>query len=371
MTKSKVYFTDMRVLPDYGLLEKLDALMKRSGMESIDFKDKLVAIKITFAERGNMAYIRPGYIARVVKRIQELGGKPFLVDCNTLYYGTRSNAVDHLETAMLNGFNRIEVGCNAMIADGLTGLDSTDIPINLKHVKEAKIGSVIAAADVIISVSHFKGHLGTGFGGTLKNVGMGSGSRRGKMEMHAASKPKIREENCVACGKCIQHCPEKAIAYNDRKKAQIDYQKCIGCGQCVASCHYGAATSAYDQESATVGEKMAEYTYAVLKGKPNFHINILMDISPECDCWAVNDLAIAPNIGMAASFDPVALDRACVDLVNQAPSIPNSALFDKAEYKSGTDKFDHIHPDVTWRDTLIHAEEIGLGTQQYELVKVK
>jgi len=371
MTKSKVYFTDMRVLPDYGLLEKMDALMTRASMDSIDFKDKLVAIKITFAERGNMAYIRPGYIARVVKRIQELGGKPFLVDCNTLYYGMRSNAVDHLETAMLNGFNRIEVGCNAIIADGLTGLDSTDIPINLKHVKEAKIGSVIAAADVIISVSHFKGHQGTGFGGTLKNVGMGSGSRRGKMEMHAASKPKINEADCVACGKCIQHCPEKAIAYNDRKKAYIDYQKCIGCGQCVASCHYGAATAAYDQDAATVGEKMAEYTYAVLKGKPNFHISLMMDISPECDCWSINDLAITPNVGMAASFDPVALDRACVDLVNQAPSIPNSALFDKDEYRSGMDKFDHIHPDVTWRDTLEHAEEIGLGTQQYELVKIK
>lgn len=368
---SKVFFTDMRVLPDYGLLEKLDAIMKRAKMDSIDFKDKLVAIKMTFAERGNMAYIRPGYIARVVKRIQELGGKPFLVDCNTLYYGSRSNAVDHLETAMLNGFNRIEVGCNALIADGLTGLDSTDISIDQKHVKTAKIGNAIAAADIIISVSHFKGHQGTGFGGTLKNVGMGSGSRRGKMEMHAASKPKIKEESCVACGKCIQHCSQKAIAYNKNKKAQIDYSKCIGCGQCVASCHYSAAVAIYDENSATVGEKMAEYAYAVLLGKPNFHISLMMDISPECDCWSINDQAIAPNIGIAASFDPVALDRACVDLVNQAPAIATSILFDKAAYKPTDDKFDHIHPDVTWRDTLTHAEEIGLGSQTYELVKIR
>lgn len=368
---SKVFFTDMRVLPDYGLLEKLDALMKRAGMENIDFKDKLVAIKITFGERGNMAYIRPGYIARVVKKIQDLGGKPILVDCNTLYYGMRANAVDHLETAMLNGFNRIAVGCNAMIADGLTGLDCTEIPINMEYVKNAKIGSAIAAADIIISVSHFKGHQGTGFGGALKNVGMGSGSRQGKMEMHAASKPKILEEKCVACGKCIQHCPQKAISYNDNRKAQIDYSKCIGCGQCVATCHYGAAVANYDQESATVGKKMAEYTFAVLQGKPNFHINLMMDISPECDCWSINDLAIAPNVGMAASFDPVALDRACVDLVNQAPSIPGSMLYDKEAYAAGQDKFEHIHPDVTWRDTLDHAEEIGLGSQDYELVKMK
>ncbi len=368
---SKVFFTDMRVVSDYGLLEKLDALMKRAEMHSIDFKDKLVAVKITFAERGNMAYIRPGYIARVVKRIQELGGKPFLVDSNTLYYGSRSNAVDHLETAMLNGFNRIEVGCNALIADGLTGLDSTDIEINQKYVKTAKIGSAIAEADVFISVSHFKGHQMTGFGGAIKNIGMGSGSRRGKMEMHAASKPKIQKENCVSCGKCIQHCAQSAISYDENKKAQIDYDKCVGCGQCVASCHFEAAVALYDENAATVGAKMAEYTYAVLLGKPNFHINIMMDIGPECDCWSVNDQALVPNIGMAASFDPVALDRACVDMVNQAPSVPNSALYDKKEYKADSDKFEHVHPDVTWRDTLVHAEEIGVGTQAYELVKIK
>ena len=368
---SKVFFTDMRVAQDYGLLEKLDALMTRAKMDSIDFEDKLVAVKITFAEHGNMAYIRPGYIARVVKRIQELGGKPFLVDCNTLYYGSRSNAVDHLETAMLNGFNRIEVGCNAMIADGLTGLDSTDIEINQKYVKSAKIGSAIAQADIIISVSHFKGHQMTGFGGAIKNIGMGSGSRRGKMEMHAASKPKIIEEKCVGCGKCIQHCAQKAISFNKNKKAQIDYQKCVGCGQCVASCHFEAAVALYDEKAATAGAKMAEYAYAVLLGKPNFHINIMMDISPECDCWSINDQAITPNIGMAASFDPVALDRACVDLVNQAPAISTSALFDKKQYKENDDKFEHIHPDVSWHETLIHAEEIGLGTQSYEMVKIR
>lgn len=368
---SKVFFSDMRVLPDYGLLDKLDALIKRARMDSIDFKDKLVAVKITFGERGNMAYLRPGYIARVVRYIQDLGGKPFLVDCNTLYYGSRSNAVDHLETAMLHGFNRIEVGCNALIADGLTGLDSTEIEINQKYVKKAKIGSAIAAADIVISVSHFKGHQETGFGGTLKNVGMGSGSRSGKMEMHAASKPKIREENCIACGKCITHCAQKAISFNAKKKAQIDYSKCVGCGQCVASCHYGAASAIYDQQAAALGAKMAEYAYAVLLGKPNFHINLMMDISPECDCWSVNDQAIAPNIGMAVSFDPVALDRACVDLVNKAPAISTSVLFDKKPYQPAEDKFDHVHPDVTWRDTLTHAEEIGLGSQNYELVKIR
>jgi len=262
------------------------------------------------------------------------------------------------------------VGCDVVIADGLTGLDAVEIPINLKHVKKAKIGTVIHAADVLVSLTHFKGHMMSGIGGTLKNVGMGCGSRKGKLEMHSASKPTMKQENCVACGVCIKNCPEQAIAYNQDHKAEIDYDKCVGCGQCVASCHYGAARVVWDEAAAVMGEKMAEYAYAVLKDKPSFHISFMMNISPECDCWDSNDQAIAPDVGMAASFDPVALDRACVDLVNQAPFIPNSELTDKGKYTVGEDKFCQIHPDIHWADTLKHAEQIGLGTQKYKLIKI-
>jgi len=368
---SKVYFTNMRTRPGNNLLDKLGRVMDKAGIGDLDLKDKMVALKIHFGEPGNLAYIRPNYAAFIVDKIKKLGGKPFLTDCNTLYYGRRSNAVDHLETAMENGFNRIAVGCDVIIADGLTGTDAKEIEINQRHVERAKIGTVIADADVIISVTHFKGHEQTGFGGALKNLGMGCGSRVGKLEMHSESKPKMVQEKCVSCGICIKNCPEKAITYNAQKKAQIDYEKCIGCGQCVASCHYGAARAVYDQAIDILNEKIAEYTLAVLKGKQHFHISFMMNISPDCDCWDMNDQAIVPDVGIAASSDPVALDRACVDLVNATPEIEGSVIGDKGKMKKGEDKFAHVHPDVHWKDGLDHAEEIKVGTQEYQLVTVK
>jgi uncharacterized protein len=369
--QSKVYFTDMRTRPGNSLYDKLDRLIQKAGIGKLDLQDKMVALKIHFGEPGNLAYLRPNYAARIVKTVKQFGGKPFLTDCNTLYYGRRSNAVDHLEAAMENGYNRIAVGCDVIIADGLTGADATEIPINMKHVKQAKIGSVIADANVIISLNHFKGHEFSGFGGAIKNLGMGCGSRKGKLEMHSASKPKMSEENCVACGMCIANCPEQAISYNKNRKALIDYSLCIGCGQCVASCHYGAARAIYDQSAEIMSEKMAEYAYAVLKGKQHFHINFIMNVSPDCDCLNENDIPLVPDIGMMASFDPVALDRASVDLVNQAPAIQDSKLFDKHPYQASKDKFVHVHPDVHWKECLRHAEEIELGTQNYQLLKVK
>lgn len=368
--KSKVFFTDMRTKPGNGMYDKLDRLMNKAGIGSMELKDKLVALKIHFGEPGNLAYIRPNYAARVVRKIKQMGGKPFLTDANTLYYGRRANAVDHLEAAMENGFNRIAVGCDVIIADGLTGTDAKEIPINLKHVEKAKIGTIISNADVIISLTHFKGHEFTGFGGSLKNIGMGSGSRKGKLEMHSASKPTMAEENCVACGMCVKNCPEKAIAYNDHRKAQINYDKCIGCGQCVASCHYGAAKANYDQSIEILNEKIAEYAFAVLQGKQHFHISFIMNVSPDCDCLDINDQALVPDIGIAASFDPVALDKACVDLVNQAPGIQTSQLYDKREYQPHEDKFIHVHPDIHWKDCLIHAQEITLGSMDYQLIKI-
>lgn len=369
--KVKVFFTDFQTRPGNNMYQKLDRLMERAGIEKLDLKSKLVALKIHFGEPGNLAYIRPNYAARIVKKVRKLGGHPFLTDCNTLYYGMRANAVNHLQAAMENGFNRIAVGCDVIIADGLTGSNAAEIPINLKHVGKAKIGSVIADADILISINHFKGHEQTGFGGALKNIGMGSGSRKGKLEMHSTSKPKMVQENCVACGMCIKNCPELAISYNKKHQAEIDYQKCIGCGQCVASCHYGAAKAIYDESAEIMSEKVAEYAFAALQGKQHFHINFIMNVTPDCDCSSANDRAIVPDIGIAASMDPVALDRASVDLVNDAPGIRDSQLFDKEPFYEGDDKFVYIHPDVHWKDCLLHAEEIRLGSQNYQLVTVK
>jgi len=369
MEKSKVYFTDLRTKPGNNLLDKLEKLVKNAGIENIDFKNKFVAIKIHFGEPGNLAYIRPNYAAKIVKVIESLGGVPFLTDSNTLYTGRRANAVDHLNAAFENGFNPLTVGCNIIIADGLKGTEYREIEVNGKHCKTAKIGSAIADADVIISMNHFKGHEMTGFGGAIKNLGMGSGSRGGKLEMHSASQPKIKEKKCTTCGQCVKNCSQKAISFNEDRKASIDYSKCIGCGQCVAVCQFNAAQVVWNESADTANEKIAEYAYAVIKDKENFHINFIMNVSPDCDCFNSNDMPIVPDIGIAASFDPIALDMASVDLVNKAPIMVGSKMTDH-HYHEGEDKFNHIHSNTNWETGLKHGEELGFGTLDYELVRI-
>jgi len=368
MKKSKVFFIDFHTSSKENMYAKLTKLLEKAGMFNIDFSKKLVAIKIHFGEPGNLSYIRPNYAAVVVKKIKDKDGLVFLTDSNTLYKGRRSNAVDHLESAHENGFNPLAVGCNVVIADGLKGTDCREIEIGLNHCKIAKIGAAIADADVIISMNHFKGHEFACIGGCLKNLGMGSGSVGGKLEMHSNSKPLINAENCTACKICERNCAHDAIHIcgNGKKLAVIDYDKCVGCGQCVAVCQYDGAQVQW--EAANMQEKIAEYAYAVLKDKPAFHINFLMDISPNCDCWNANDVPIVPNIGILASSDPVAIDRASIDLVNKAPVNKNSVL--ETIQINGNDKFMSVHPHTDWRISLNYAEKIGLGSQEYELVEM-
>jgi uncharacterized protein len=365
---SKVYFTDFRTKPNMNMLKKLSLLVKRAGIETIQFKDKYTAIKIHFGEPGNLAYLRPNYAAVIVDLVKSLGGKPFLTDSNTLYTGRRSNAVDHLKSADENGYNPLVTGCNVIIADGLKGTDYREIPVNLKRCKTAKIGSAIADADIIISLNHFKGHEIAGFGGAMKNIGMGSAARGGKLEMHSSSKPLIKKKKCTMCGVCIKYCSQNAIGIDGEMKADINYEKCIGCGQCVALCQFGAALAVWDESADICNEKIAEYTFAVLKDKPHFHINFIVDVSPNCDCWNLNDAPIVPNIGIAASFDPIALDTACADMVNAAQPLPNTVLTDN-NYTDG-DKFTCIHSITNWRMGMKHGAEIGLGSIEYDLEKI-
>ena len=368
---SKVYFTDMRAKPGRNLLDKLEMLIKKAGIDQIDFKDKFTAIKIHFGEPGNLSYIRANYAGRLVKYLLGKQAKPFLTDANTLYLGKRSNAIDHLESAFENGFNPMAVPCPVIIADGLKAIDYVEIPVDLTYCKTAKIGAAIAEADVIVSMNHFKGHEQAGFGGALKNLGMGSASRTGKLELHSSSQPIVDQSLCTSCGQCVKYCASDAIHLNSSKKAEIEYAICVGCGQCVAVCQFDAAQPVWDNSADIMNFKIAEYTVAVLKDKPHFHINFVMDVSPNCDCWNCNDAAIVPNIGMAASFDPVALDKACADLVTQSGANPNTIL-NVRQYGElqHTDKFKLIHPNTDWLAGLNYAETIGLGSLEYELITV-
>jgi uncharacterized Fe-S center protein len=362
----------MRTTPSNNLLKKMERIVTQADMSTIDFKGKFVAIKIHFGEPGNLAYIRPNYVARLVKILHGLGAKPFLTDCNTLYCGGRSNAVDHLQTAMENGFNPITTKCDVIIGDGLKGTDYREVPLNGEYCQAPKIGTAVVDADIIISMNHFKGHEMTGFGGALKNLGMGAASIGGKLELHSSSIPVVDRENCTGCKICEKYCAHDAIHVGKDKIAAIDNDKCVGCGQCIALCQYSAAVTEKWDATELLNYKIAEYTKAVLLDKPNFHINFIMNVSPDCDCWAHNDAAIVPDIGIAASFDPVALDRACADLVTKAPALPNSKLADKHPDKQLTceDKFRLIHPDAYWKFGLEHAEKIGIGTQRYELIEI-
>jgi len=366
---SKVYFTNLRVKHGQSLLDKLETLISKAGIEQIDFAGKFTAVKIHFGEPGNLAYIRPNYAARLVKFLQKREARVFLTDANTLYCGGRSNAVDHIQSAMENGFNPIAVPCPVIIADGLKAIDYREISINGEYCKTAKIGSAIADADIIISMTHFKGHEQTGFGGALKNIGMGAASAAGKKEMHSSSQPTVQVDNCNSCGQCIKYCAAKAMSFNKDKKAQIDRTKCTGCGQCIAVCQQNAAQVVWDAATEITCYKVAEYSLAVLKDKPHFHISFIMDVSPDCDCWGSNDAAIVPNIGIAASFDPVALDKACADMVTSAAANTGSCLNVHEHGKlQGEDKFKLVHPKTDWRACLAHAEKIGIGKMEYELV---
>lgn len=369
---SKVYFTDFRAEPGNNLLQKLNRLIKKAGIENIDFNNKYVAIKIHFGEPGNLAYLRPNYAKVIVDEVKKLGGKPFLTDCNTLYVGGRKNALDHIEAAYLNGFTPFSTGCHVMIADGLKGTDEQIVKIQGEYIKEAKIGRVIMDADIIISLNHFKGHEATGFGGAIKNLGMGCGSRAGKMEMHSSGKPNVINKACKRCKQCIKICAHGAIYYNEEGIANINHNKCVGCGRCIGICNFDAIKSPNDEANDILNKKMAEYALAVVKDRPQFHINIICDVSPNCDCHAENDAPIVPNVGMLASFDSVALDKACADLVNKQKPFENSNLGENIKNSiKGKDNFGISHPDTDWESQIEHSKKIGLGTDKYELIIIK
>lgn len=374
MEVSNVYFTDLRVKNGDNLLTKLQRLIKTAGIGNIDFTDKYVAIKMHFGEPGNLAFLRPNYAKAVADVVKELGGKPFLTDCNTLYVGGRKNALDHLDSANLNGFNPTTTGCQIIIADGLKGTDETLVPVEGgTYIKEAKIGRAVMDADVFISLSHFKGHESTGFGGALKNIGMGCGSRAGKMEMHSAGKPHVDQNLCVGCQMCAKICAHDAPEF-ENKKATINHDKCVGCGRCIGVCPKDAILSASDESNEILNCKIAEYTKAVIDNRPHFHISLVIDVSPYCDCHGENDAAIVPNVGMFASFDPVALDMACAEAVNAQPILSNSMLGDRSEEERACHNHDHFHsifPETCWETAISHGEKIGIGNSKYKLITVK
>ena len=376
MEKAKVYFTDFRT--PYGgdtMPEKLKKLIRKAGIAQLNLEGQFVAIKIHFGELGNVSYLRPNYARAVVDVVKELGGKPFLTDCNTLYPGSRKNALEHLYCAWENGFTPLTVGCPILIGDGLKGTDDIEVPVRGgEYVKNAKIGRAVMDADVIISMTHFKGHEATGFGGALKNLGMGCGSRAGKKEQHNNGKAYVQQEICRGCRRCMRECANNGLVFDpETRKMHVDKEHCVGCGRCVGACNFDAIEFEDPNSNQMLNYRIAEYAKAVVDGRPQFHISLVMDISPNCDCHGENDAPILPDVGMFASFDPLALDQACVDACMKCEPLPNSQLGEHMRDPHFVDHHDHFTnstPESEWQSCLSHAEKIGLGTRDYELIRL-
>ena len=298
MAKSKVYFTDFRTIAfGDGLPTKLKKLIRKAGIEQLDLAGKFVAIKMHFGELGNISFLRPNYARAVADVVKELGGKPFLTDCNTMYPGSRKNALEHLQCAWENGFTPLTVGCPVLIGDGLKGTDDIAVPVRGgEYVKEARIGRAIMDADVFISLTHFKGHEMTGFGGAIKNIGMGCGSRAGKTEQHSGGQPRISEDACRGCRRCQRECANGGLVFDgDKRKMTVDYNHCVGCGRCLGACNFDAIEFENSAALSELNCRMAEYTKAVVDGRPNFHISLVVDVSPTATATAKTTRPYCPT----------------------------------------------------------------------------
>ena len=363
-----VYFAPMRSTMKRSMIERAGKLLVRAGLaEAIDEGD-LVAVKLHFGEQGNTGFVHPVYLREVVRRIREAGGKPFLTDANTLYRGERANAVDHLACAIHNGFSFATVDAPLVIADGLDGREAVDVPVAGKHFDSVRIGSAAVHADAMVVVTHVKGHEATGFGGALKNVGMGLGCRSAKQRMHADFRPEVTAEECTACARCVKWCPVGAITIGPDRVATIDYEVCYGCGECVAACPYGAITTQWKTDATMIQEKIVEHVVGALAGKEGkvVYLSFVTAVSPDCDCWSFSDAPIVPDQGMLASTDIVAIEQAAYDLVTAAPGLSGSRGEGMA---AGEDKFSVI-TGVDGTRAIAYAEEMGLGSRGYELVTI-
>jgi uncharacterized Fe-S center protein len=364
-----VQFAPIRSERKRSMLERITLALKRAGIEEVIKPGDKVAIKVHFGEAGNTAFVSSIYTREVVRLVKELGGKPFVTDANTLYSGMRANAIDHIQCALENGFSYATIGAPIIIADGLNGHEATEIRINGKHFDTVKLGSAAIEADAMIVISHVKGHEMAGFGGALKNVGMGLGCRSAKQRMHSGVKPHVVAEKCINCGKCINwcgsHCISTRVGADGKRASWIDQGCCVGCGECVAACAYGAIEVNWETDAGEFLERLVEHAAGALQGKDGkmAYLSFITDVSPECDCFAMSDAAIVSDIGVLAARDIVAIDQAAYDLVCQATGLPGSRGEGLA---SGEDKFQAV-TGTDGAHAMIYAEGMGLGSRHYEL----
>lgn len=335
----------------------LKAVLSVSKLADLITKGDFVGIKLTFGEEKNKGYINPLLVKEVVEFIKKKNGKPFIVETNTLYKGKRSNAIDHLNLAVSHGFDPEELGAPLVIGDGLSGYDQLELEVNLKHFKKLRLASFLKDTDCIIALSHVTGHILTGYAGVMKNIGMGLASRAGKLNQHSSVLPTVKPQKCNGCSICISKCPANAIVMTRDNTASISKNLCIGCGDCTVLCRTGAIEISWSSTSSQMQEKMAEYVYGVLKTKKLKLgcINFITHFTKECDCMSTEAESLINDIGILVSLDPVAIDRASIDMINGA---------------AGKDFFKEMYPEIDYTIQLNYAQELGIGSYEYELIEV-
>jgi len=353
--KSKVFFIAVSEKDALDTVRmNLSSLLSQSRLFDVLKPRDNVVIKMHFGEEGNTGYVRPEYVRVIYDRITHNKALAVVADTNTLYKGRRTNSVEHKNLAYEHGFTQNVVGAQVVIPDDTRKENTVEVPINLAAIKTAKVARLFKDAQVLVSVAHFKGHIMTGFGGALKNIGMGCATREGKLAQHSGMSPVIYQNNCIGCEACVKVCPVSAIGMRD-KKAVLNTSICIGCASCIAACQSYAVAVDWEAGADSIQDKMIEYAKAVLTGVKGIFVNFATKITAECDCLAKDDPRIISDLGILVSNDPVSVDKACYDLA--------------LSRANGRDVFLQAHPNRDGTRQLRYAAELGLGSLDYELVR--
>ncbi len=355
--ENKVYFIPVNDNEDPSAIsKKLKLLLKKADFERYFNKSEYIAVKTHFGEEKNKTYLHPTIVKTVIDILKRKGVRPFLTETSTLYRGSRSNAVDHIELAYRHGFGYEKIGAPIVMADGLFGDFETSVPINGIHYKEVNIAAEVAKIHGLVVLTHFKGHIETGFGGALKNIGMGLSSRMGKMVQHSVMKPEIIRDKCTGCGICIKWCPQDTITMEDGK-AFIHSENCIGCGECLAVCQFGAVKFDWGRESNELQELIAEHAAGVINAVNGkiFFVNFIINVTRDCDCLNKSEI-VAGNVGIVAGENIVAVEKASYDMFIKKHTKPIQEF-----------TYPRINPLIQ----IEHASKIGLGDVNYELIEVK
>ncbi|MBN1223417.1 MAG: DUF362 domain-containing protein [Candidatus Aminicenantes bacterium] len=353
---SKVYFVRAARQDGNDLLSrKVLRVFSEVGPDIEVRKDDFVALKIHFGEKGNQGYIRPDWLSGIIDLLKKKTSRLYITDTNTLYRGQRSNSVEHLLLAAEHGFSLEKLGIPVIIADGFIGRDTEEISSGRQRIQKAKLAGAFLNTDYLVCLSHFTGHLLTGFGAAIKNLGMGCASRAGKLDQHSVVHPWIKAKACKNCWLCMEYCPANAIEQGEASAVIID-EKCIGCGECLVICNAGAVKMRWDEDVRRVQEKIAEYAFSVgrlFEGKLAC-LSVLLRMTKNCDCMSKDEPVIIEDIGILGSSDPVAIDKASVDLVNRT---------------YGEDLLRKTW-NVDWSVQLKHAQDLGLGSMEYKLIEL-